>query len=290
MKKIKVSVPGTTANLGPGFDCLGLALNIYNVFTFEESFHWKFINFEEKYAHDMNLVVRSMRKVYEKANKQLHPFVITIDEGVPISRGLGSSATCIIGGIVAANYFLDNFLSSKEIIALATEIESHPDNVAPAFLGSLVSSVNGEEIITVKHDVASDLYFVALIPDFPLSTKEAREVLPHELSYRDAIYNMSRAINIPIALKNGDLPMLYALMSDKMHQPFRLPLITDSKVFLEFAEDNKIPCCLSGSGSTLLMVTKEDIIPRLESLAVMAKWKFLLLKPDFTGVTVEVLS
>lgn len=290
MKKIKVRVPGTTANLGPGFDCLGLALTIYNTFTFEESFQWKFIHFEEKYANDMNLVVRSMRKVYEKANKQLRPFVITIDEEVPISRGLGSSATCIIGGIVAANYFLDHFLSPEEIIKLATEIEGHPDNIAPAFLGSLVSSVNGEEVLTVKHDVADDLYFIALIPDFLLSTKEAREVLPHEISYADAIYNMSRAINIPYAFTNGDLGMLSSLMRDKMHQPFRFPLITDANIFLEFAEENGFPFCLSGSGSTLLMVTKTNIIRELEKLPVIAKWKYLLCKPDRKGTIVEVLS
>ncbi len=290
MKKIKVRVPGTTANLGPGFDCLGLALTMYNTFTFEESFQWKFIHFEEKYANDMNLVVRSMRKVYEKANKQLRPFIISIDEEVPISRGLGSSATCIVGGIIAANYFLDYFLSPKEIMKLATEIEGHPDNVAPALLGSLVSSVNGEEVLTVKHDVADDLYFIALIPDFLLSTKEAREVLPYEISYADAIYNMSRAINIPYAFTNGDLGMLSSLMRDKMHQPFRFPLIADANLFLEFAEKNGYPFCLSGSGSTLLMVTKTNIIRELEKLPVIAKWKYLLCKPDRKGTTLEVLS
>jgi homoserine kinase len=157
MKKIKVRVPGTTANLGPGFDCLGMALTIYNTFTFEENFQWKFINFEEKYANDMNLIVRSMRKVYEKANKQLHPFTISIDEQVPISRGLGSSATCIIGGIVAANHFLNYCFNEQEMIKIATEIEGHPDNIAPAFFGSLVSSVNGEEIITEKPMVTSGI-------------------------------------------------------------------------------------------------------------------------------------
>ncbi|HRT69474.1 MAG TPA: homoserine kinase [Bacilli bacterium] len=290
MKKIKVRVPGTTANLGPGFDCLGLALTIYNTFTFEENFQWKFINFEEKYANDMNLIVRSMRKVYEKANKQLHPFTISIDEQVPISRGLGSSATCIIGGIVAANHFLNYCFNEQEMIKIATEIEGHPDNIAPAFFGSLVSSVNGEKIITVKHNIDESLRFIVAIPDFSLSTKEAREVIPSKISYADAIYNMSRAINIPKALENGDLEMLLSLMKDKMHQPFRFPLIKDADVFMRFAEEKRIPFCLSGSGSTLLMITKTNLIPELQKLVVTANWRFLELKPDIKGTTLEVLS
>ncbi len=290
MKKIKVSVPGTTANLGPGFDCLGLALTIYNTFTFEESYQWKFINFEEKYANDMNLIVRSMRKAYEKSNKQLHPFTISIDEQVPISRGLGSSATCIMGGLVAANHFLNHCFNDQEIIKMATEIEGHPDNIAPAFLGSLVSSVNGEEIITVKYNINESLQFIVAIPDFSMSTKEAREVLPSKISYADAIYNMSRAINIPKALENGDLEMLFSLLKDKMHQPFRFPLMKDADVFMKFAEENHIPFCLSGSGSTLLMITKTNLIPEIEKLKVTANWRFLELKPDRKGTTLEVLS
>ena len=290
MKKIKIRIPGTTANLGPGFDCLGLALNLYNTFTFEESLQWKFIHFEERYANDMNLVVRSMRKVYEKANKPLRPFSISIEEQVPISRGLGSSATCILAGIVAANYFLDFHLSDQEIIQFATEMEGHPDNVAPAFLGSLVSSVNTEQIITVKHEIDESLHFIALIHNFPLSTREAREVLPHEISYQDTIYNMSRAINLPYALSKGDLSMLFSLIDDRMHQPFRFPLIKDAPIFLAFARENHIPCALSGSGSTLLMITKEDITDELKKLSVEAKWEFLVLKPDRRGTTMEDLS
>ncbi|MDD3171177.1 MAG: homoserine kinase [Bacilli bacterium] len=289
MKRIRIRVPGTTANLGPGFDCLGLALNIYNTFIFEENFQWEFINFENKYANENNLVVRSMKKVYEIAKKPMRPFIIEIKEEVPISRGLGSSATCIIAGIMAANFFLDEVLSLDDIIKLATEIEGHPDNIAPAILGSLVSSVNSESIITVKHDISSNLLFTALIPDFALSTKEAREVLPQELSYHKAIYNMSRAINIPYALKEGDLVMLYHLLTDKMHEPFRMPLIKDASVFQEFAHERQIPFCLSGSGSTLLMISKENLENELKKIDVSTKWRFVTLKPDNSGTILEVL-
>jgi len=176
------------------------------------------------------------------------------------------------------------------MIKIATEIEGHPDNIAPAFFGSLVSSVNGEEIITVKHNIDESLRFIVAIPDFSLSTKEAREVIPSKISYADAIYNMSRAINIPKALENGDLEMLLSLMKDKMHQPFRFPLIKDADVFMRFAEEKRIPFCLSGSGSTLLMITKTNLIPELQKLAVTANWRFLELKPDIKGTTLEVLS
>ena len=159
------------------------------------------------------------------------------------------------------------------MIKIATEIEGHPDNIAPAFFGSLVSSVNGEEIITVKHDIDESLRFIVAIRLFSLYKRSTRSY-PLKISYADAIYNMSRAINIPKALENGNLEMLLSLMKDKMHQPFRFPLIKDADVFMRFAEEKRVPFCLSGSGSTLLMITKTNLIPELQKLVVTANWRF----------------
>lgn len=292
--KIKIKVPATSANLGPGFDCLGIALNLYNTFIFEEYFKWEYINFDIKHQNENNLVVRSMKKVYELKGKTTHPFRISLDCQVPISRGLGSSATCIIAGLLAANYYLGNFLSKEQILKLATEIEGHPDNVAPCLIGSLVSSVNSDEIITVKHEINPDLNFITLIPNFTLATEEARNVLPQTISYKNAIYNMSRALNIPYALKTGDIELLFKLMSDKMHEVYRFPLIEDADIFLQFSKDNKIPFCISGSGSTLLMITKnikyKEVINLINQLNVKAKWEIKVLKPDLYGTKIEVLD
>lgn len=291
MKKFKVKVPATTANLGPGFDCLGLALQMYNEFAFEQSEKFEFVNFQDKYANENNLVVKSAKHVYQSKKVPVIPFKVKIKEGVPTSRGLGSSATCVVAGVLAANYFMESNLTEKEIIQYCTELEGHPDNIAPAIMGSLVSSVVSDEIICVKHDISPELFFVVAVPDFTLSTKQARGALPKKLSYSKAIHNMARAINIPHALATGNLDMLFTLLDDKMHEPFRMPLIEDSVKFKNYSLRTRTPFCISGSGSTLLFITKEPdlLIKELKRVPVIKTWRFTALVPDTTGaVTKEI--
>ena len=158
MCKIVVSVPATSANLGPGFDTLGIALDLYNKFIFKKTTQFEFINVNEKYANENNLVVRSAVAAYKYMNCEVIPFSLEEIQNIPISRGLGSSATCIVAGIVAANYFAGNKLDKKDILKIATAIEGHPDNVAPAIYGGLISSfICDRDIEYTKYDISEKL-------------------------------------------------------------------------------------------------------------------------------------
>ena len=291
MSKVIVTVPATSANLGPGFDTLGIALSFYNKFIFEKKEQFEFINVFEKYANENNLIVRSAIETYNYIGCDVIPFSLEEEQVIPISRGLGSSATCIVAGIMAANYFTGNKLTKNEILKIATSIEGHPDNVAPAIFGGLVSSFkNFNDIEYTKYDVSNDLYFTVAIPSFTLSTHKSRGALPKKLSYSDIVYSLSRAINIPKALETGDIKKLYVLLSDKLHQPYRMKLISESYLFKDFSKRNKMPFCISGSGSTLLFISDYEIVMKLSKIRTKNNWDFKTLKPDSVGATLEVLD
>lgn len=291
MEKIIVKVPATSANLGPGFDCLGIALNLYNTFIFERKDKFEFINVLEKYCNENNMVVRSALTTYEYLGVEPICFSLEESEEVPISRGLGSSATCIVAGIMAANYFCNNKLTKSEIVKIATSIEGHPDNVAPAIVGGLVSSVMVDnEVMYTKHKVSDNLLFTVCIPNFQLPTVKARQVLPKRLNYNDIVYSMSRAINIPNAMSRGDIKSLYKLMDDKLHEPYRMKLIQESSRFKELSKRLKIPFCISGSGSTLLYISDREVESKLSNAKYRNKWIFKTLKPDMEGTRLEVIN
>lgn len=280
---IKIKVPATSANLGPGFDCLGLALSLYNEFTFEKSNQFEFENMPKAYSNVNNLVVQSSLKTYKYLNVEPICYKMSTIDNVPVARGLGSSATCIVSGIMAAAYLANVKLSKDEIINIGTEIEGHPDNVAPAVLGSLVSGVNGKEVLYNKYDISDNLIFTVVIPNFKVKTQDARGVLPKELSYADVIYSMSRAINIPKCLEDGNVEMLYNMLDDKLHQPYRFKLIKDSDKYQSYSKENKVPFCISGSGSTMLFISNKSIKSDLEK--INAEFQVLELKIDKEGPT-----
>ena len=182
--KIKVSVPATSANVGSGFDALGLAVTLYNTVTFEDS------EVLEISASDgtriprgeSNLVYRSAKGLFEKVGKQIPPLKITQTNPIPLARGLGSSSACIIAGLLGANRMLGDVLNTQELLTLATAIEGHPDNVAPALLGGLTSSVFEDgKVYSVKRNVDETLCFAAIVPDYKLLTEAARAALPKEV-------------------------------------------------------------------------------------------------------------
>ena len=288
--RLGIKVPASTSNIGPGFDCLGIALSLYNEFYFEKSKQWEYVGFPPQYANQNNMVYRAMELTYKYASKPITPFKITLIQCVPIARGLGSSATCIIAGILAANYFLDFPFSKTDILNIGTSIEGHPDNVASSYLGSCVASFIVEnQVKYVQHKICENLKFIACIPQFAISTEKARKVLPKELTYPDAVFNISRAINIPYALEKGDLDLLYQILDDKMHQNYRFPLIEDSELFINYSKKHKIPFCISGSGSTLLYIYKDTIIQFLRELPLKNRWEFALLTVNKTGATIDAL-
>lgn len=258
---IRVKVPATSANLGPGYDSMGLSFDLYNEFCFEEA--------GETNTEKDNLILYSFQKLYERANKTVPPLHITCTGEVPIARGLGSSATCIIGGLLGANKMLDHFFSMEQILELATEIEGHPDNVAPALFGGLViSTMEQGKVYFYRTEVSKKLKYYAIIPDFEVKTADARAVVPQKISLQDGIYNVARSNLMSRALERGDMEMLYHVAGDKFHEPYRKHLIYGMDIFEKIAREQDAVCLLSGAGSTMLVIAQEDngkILPALRA-------------------------
>lgn len=285
-----IKVPATSGNLGPGFDIFGISYELYNAFGFLESDEYKVIGFEKKYTYIANnLIIKSYESLFKKLNKEIKKVSIyALEKNVPSSRGLGSSATCIIAGLFAANFFLGNPLTKEELFQEAVKLEGHPDNVAPAIFGSFrISILIDNYYYTEKYMVNKDYRFFILYPDFSLSTSLARSVLPKEVTYRDVNFNLSRVCLLPKYLENGDLEKLRETLQDKLHQPYRYPLIKDSDKILAVIDEYKVANCISGAGPSLLIISKDALaITALKSKPFFKGWHILEMKLDNKGVII----
>lgn len=256
---VRVQIPATTANMGPGFDTLGMALKLYNIVELDEADHGLQIDVEgdgaDKIPRDSaNIVYIAAVKVFKQVNFEPTGLKIKIINNIPLARGLGSSAAAIVGGLVAANVLSGSKLTEKDILNIATEIEGHPDNVAPALLGGIIVSAQSEgEVKYSKIDPPAKLRCVVAIPDFTLPTKLAREVLPTSVSMSDAVYNISRTALLVTALIKQDFALLSTAMEDKLHQPYRANLVPGmKKVFAAAKLAGARGIVLSGAGPTLI--------------------------------------
>ncbi|AGL01933.1 homoserine kinase [Desulfoscipio gibsoniae] len=262
---IRVQVPATTANLGPGFDCLGMALELYNIVEFTKITRGLVIEVDGEGAGELprnesNLVYRAAKRVFDKVGYSPAGLRIRLVNNIPVGRGLGSSASAVIGGIIAANRLCDAGLNKREMLALACSMEGHPDNIAPALLGGLViyASVEGE-ITWTKIDLPAGLKAVVAVPDFTMSTRDTREALPHMVTMRDAVFNISRAALLVAALQKGDLSVLGTAMDDKLHQPFRAGLIPGFKKVISAARlAGARGVALSGAGSAIVALADNN--------------------------------
>lgn len=279
-RKVTIKVPCSTANLGCGFDCMGLSLSLYNTFSFESSEKDALSGFGKNDISN-NLVMYSYKKTFEVFNKAYVPCKISmIDCQVPSARGLGSSATCIVAGVLGANYMLKNILTNDDVCKIITMIEGHPDNVVPCFKGGLSISVTKQdgEIINVSSKISEKLVIYALIPDFELSTKKARAVLPKQISIQDAISNMSRTAIAFRAFESADMDMIKEVFNDKLHQPYRFGLITGGEKVKKIAEDNGYAVAISGAGPTLLALGTHDGLEKIiPSKIDNVKWRVVKL-------------
>lgn len=300
--KIKVSVPATSANVGSGFDALGLAVTLYNTATFEESdtLDISAADGTRIPRGESNLVYRSARTLFDRVGKKMPPLRIVQTNPIPMARGLGSSSACIIAGLLGANRMLGDVLDKQELLTLATAIEGHPDNVAPALLGGLTSSVfEGGQVYSVKRDVDQSLCFAAFVPDYKLLTEAARAALPKTVPHKDAAYNLSRAALLPAAFCEGRHDLLAVATEDRLHQPYRLPLMPGAaEVFAIARECGAKAVYVSGAGSTVMAVAEradaerfyagaERALERLEGLDGCEAFTLLRLDADNTGATVE---
>jgi len=262
---VKVKVPATTANLGPGFDCLGLALSLYNEVEMTPHSSWNLRVIGEGEGslstEPDNLVWMSACRLWREAGVQEPVVHITLKNAIPLSRGLGSSSAAIVSGLVAANTFLPTPWTQQELLNLATAIEGHPDNVAPALLGGLVASASDGYIVHAQNlELNSAWAFTVCIPSFTLATSLARQALPSKVSHSDAVFNLGRAVMMTSALRGDDVQLLRFASEDKLHQPYRSKLIPGFHDVCSAAlELGAAAVMLSGAGPTVLAVSPHGI-------------------------------
>ncbi len=292
---IKVTVPATSANIGPGFDTLGIALDIYNTYIVEEIESGLIIEgCEEIYANEHNLTYVAMQKCFEKVGYEYSGIKIVIESDVPVSRGLGSSATCIVGGLIAANEMSGGKLDNEELLDLATEMEGHPDNVAPALLGGMIVSVYDKKVYYSKIDIKEKaIKFLALVPDFKLSTKKSRSILPKVIPHSDAVFNVGRVALMVSALHNGEFDLLRVAGEDRLHQHYRGTLIDGYQDIVRTSKKlGAKGVFLSGAGPTILVAidyNDEDIKVQLKTLldSLNDDWEIKELEIDQKGAQVR---
>ncbi|MBN3950151.1 MAG: homoserine kinase [Nostoc sp. NMS7] len=277
---ITVTVPATTANLGPGFDCIGAALNLYNEFKFtrlEEgglTIHVTGTKAERVQTDENNLLYQAFVKFYQHIGQTPPTVKIEIKLGVPLARGLGSSATAIVGGLVAANQLEGGLMSQSQVIELAIAMEGHPDNVVPALLGGCrLAATTGTawEICDVPwHE---DIVPVVAIPDFELSTHQARGVLPNEVSRADAIFNTAHLGLLLRGLETGNGQWLKTALQDRLHQPYRKALIPGyDAVNIAAVNAGAYGMVISGAGPTLLALA-DKLHSKAVEAAMLAAWQ-----------------
>lgn len=286
-----VTVPASSSNLGPGFDCLGIAWKLYDRIAFEEAGSLFISGCDERFRGPDNLAYRSFSAAF--AEKGLPVPGVWIDflrSDVPVSRGLGSSGVLIAAGAAAANALGGLGLTQEELLTLCTRLEGHPDNLAPSLFGGLTAAAceNGKAV-SVRFPLHPSLRFLAVIPDFELSTALARRALPEAVSRGDAVFQLSRTALLLKAFEEGDVDLLRFAMQDRLHQPFRLPLIPGAeKVFAEAGKAGAA-ACISGAGSTMLVIAGSA--PAADGLQALLQqafpaWHVLPLEPDREGLRI----
>ncbi|MXY26749.1 homoserine kinase [Candidatus Poribacteria bacterium] len=258
-EKVTARIPASTTNLGPGFDVLGLALQLYSTVTLEPSDTATEVVVSGVDADKIpntpeHVAFQAVELVFKRSGtKRPNGFKLRIDNGIPAIRGLGGSGTAILGGLLTANILCGLPFSDAELLNFATEMEGHPDNVAASLYGGIVVSAQEDgHVHTIRLTFPPELSIVLAIPNFPLSTKQAREVLPKSVDFADAIYNTSRSTLLIASIATGQFEMLKVAMKDKLHQPYRTSLIPGFNDVAEAAIANgALSVALSGAGPTV---------------------------------------
>ena len=283
-----IKVPASTSNLSVGFDILGLAFNIYNTFDVELSDKDRLINVEEQYNNSDNLFLKAYREGLKKIGTDDHVRVY-MKYDVPIERGLGSSSTLIVGGLMAASVLHNNCLSKDEIFELAAKMEGHPDNAAPCVYGGFIASLkDGNEYITHNLKIDESYRFAVFVPDFAVSTQKARSILPVDYKRQSIVNNSAKAIYLSEALRTGDMELLKKCYDEDVHESFRKQLIDEfEEVKKLYIEDTDGVFFISGSGSTCLGISKKDFSKDFEEKLshLNNKWEAKKVRIDYDGAT-----
>lgn len=255
---LTVKVPATSANLGPGFDTLGLALELFLELNIEPAISGIkvfYLNDGKRKVKnlDKNLIIQAMNKVFAKAD--ITPaFTMTVKNDIPMSRGLGSSAAAIVAGIFAANYLIGEKYSRDLLIKWAVELEGHADNIVPAVVGGLTTAMIYEnEIYYQRVVIPANFRAIIAVPEFTLPTEKSRSVLPEKVALQDTVYNLQRACFLLASLHNGDLSHLKLAMDDMIYQPLRKQFIPGfDEVFAAAYANGALGVAMSGAGPSII--------------------------------------
>ncbi|MFH0807102.1 MAG: homoserine kinase [Elusimicrobiota bacterium] len=267
--KFKVKIPATTTNFGPGFDVLGMALNLYNEIEVTESKNKNLLCSIEIAGEgenslpkdDTNIICKAMSRVFKTLCLRKMPALhLKLLNRIPLASGLGSSAAARVGGMLAANYLCGNKLSRDEMLKIAAELEGHPDNVAPAIFGGLCISYSiGKEIKCVKIAPPQNLDQIVCVPAFELPTAKARQILPKQVSREAAVYNISRTALIINAFINKKYDLLSVATGDMLHQPFRKRFIPGfDDISVKAMDNGALGVFLSGSGPSIMALSLKN--------------------------------
>ena len=309
--KVSVKVPATSANLGPGFDCLGIALPIYNTVTIDETVlpgtgvEINILSQDENFddliidhipKDENSIVYKAVELLYNSIGQTPSELKINIQTTIPVTRGLGSSAAVIVGALIAANHLLGEPADESALLSIATEIEGHPDNVTPAIVGGLVLSSQEDDgsILYRKIQWPDEWALTVCIPDVELATEISRSVLPENVPMQDAVYNTKRMGMLIHAVNTVDAELMKAALNDKLHQPYRSKLVPwMDEINKSIRHDEDIfGCVLSGAGSAVLVISKQSAADRarakisevMGNLSVKAEIKTL--KVENNGATI----
>lgn len=291
---LTIKIPATSANVGSGFDSLGLAVTLYNEIHLEEyeGLSIRALDGADIPLDENNLIYTTIKSMYELCGKPFYGVRFGQFNNIPLSRGLGSSSACIIGGLLAANHLMGFPFNKREIINLAASIEGHPDNTTPALLGGFVASVfDGKEVHFVRQELHVGIKFAALIPPTELETTIARGVLPKRISHQDAVYNLSRSALMSASLATGSYHNLRCAAGDRLHQDYRLPMIPGADRMMRMLDDEGVYCSyVSGAGSTIMAMVPgaqgnsfySRFRPKMDEEGYK-DWMLLMLDADNTG-------
>ncbi|MFZ3590007.1 homoserine kinase [Bacillus sp. DJP31] len=295
---VVVRVPGSTANLGSGFDCIGMALQLYTTIKMKKTsqtvIHTKGPNLKGLPIDKSNLIYKVAKLVFEKANLPIPELEIIIESEIPLTRGLGSSAAAIIGGMVASNVIAGKPFTPEELYQFATELEGHPDNVGASLFGGIVIAICGStQVSYINVSPPKGLTTVVAIPDYELSTTLSRNLLPDSYSRSDTVHALSHSALLAASLVSGNTSVLYKAMNDRIHQPFRMSLIPGMEELLTNSKHyGAVGIALSGAGPAVIALTEKDdgrlkqyMQSVLNENGITSS--ILSLNPDIEGIKVE---
>lgn len=287
---ITIKTCASSANVGPGFDCLGLALDIYNTFEIELAEKDELLNVDEIYDNAENLFLRAYRYGLSMIGTLDH-IRVKFNCDIPVARGLGSSSSLIVGGLAAAGVLHGNIFSRNDLFRLAAKMEGHPDNAAPCVYGGFRASLTDDDnhYLTRKLDFHPDWKLTVLIPDFEVTTLEARKVMPNTYDKQIATTNSAKGILLCKALADGDLELLRKAATDQIHEPYRRSLIEEFDEIKEaYTKDTDGVLLISGSGSSCLGIAKRHLSPYGYDQIAMRKhyWRIREVSLDTKGVEI----